>query len=56
MLRLVLVLFCTLRSGLHSRADLALENLALRQQLSVFACSGQRPRMATADRWFWIAR
>jgi putative transposase len=31
-----------------------LENLALRQQLSVYKRKQQRPRFADRDRWFWI--
>jgi hypothetical protein len=54
MLRLVLVLLRGVRSGLQSRADLVLENLALRQQLAAFARSGRRPRLTHGDRWFWI--
>lgn len=37
-----------------SRKDLLLENLALRQQLSVFKCRKQRPKLAALDRLFWI--
>jgi len=33
---------------------LALENLALRQQLASFASATRRPRISGADRWFWI--
>ena len=32
-----------------------LENLALRQQLSVYRRKHKRPRMVERDRWFWIA-
>ena len=56
MLRLLVVLLRGLRSALRSHADLALENLALRQQLAAFAHSGRRPRIVAADRLFWIAR
>jgi hypothetical protein len=52
--RLLLVLLCALRSALRSQSDLALENLALRQQLAAFACATRRPRISGADRWFWI--
>jgi putative transposase len=44
-----------LRSALRSRADLGLENLALRQQLASFVRSGRRPRIAPRDRWFWLS-
>jgi putative transposase len=32
-----------------------LENLALRQQLSIYKRKRKRPRLAGRDRWFWIA-
>jgi len=44
-----------LRAIFLSQADLVLENLALRQQLAVFARNGQRPRIVAADRLFWLA-
>src|ERR1019366_158029 len=31
-----------------------LENLALRQQLSIYKRKHQRPRIVGRDRWFWI--
>ncbi len=37
MLSLVLLLFGSFRAALHSRADLVIENLALRQPLAVLA-------------------
>jgi putative transposase len=37
-----------------SRKDLLLENLALRQQLSVFQRRKQRPKLAALDRLFWM--
>jgi len=39
---------------LRDRRDLALENLALRQQLAVFKQSTKRPRLSKADRAFWV--
>jgi hypothetical protein len=42
-----------LRSALRRRFDVALENLALRQQLVVLARSCRRPRLTPADRLFW---
>jgi len=33
----------------------ALENLALRQQLSIYKRMNKRPRLGRHDRWFWIA-
>ncbi len=55
MLRLLLMLLRTLRSACRCRADLVLENVALRQQLAAFARSGRRPRIRATDRLFWIA-
>jgi putative transposase len=56
MLRLLLVLLGALRSAFRSRANLALENLALRQQLACFLSSPTRrpPHITSADRWFWL--
>lgn len=55
MVRLLLVLLRGLRSAIRARADLTLENLALRQQLAAFAQSGRRPRIRATDRLLWIA-
>src|SRR6266404_5918432 len=54
MLRLVLLLFGSFRAALHSRADLVIENLALRQQLAVLAHTGRRGRVTGAARLFWV--
>ena len=53
MLGLVLLLF-GLRAALHSRADLVIENLALRQQLAVLAHPGRPWQRDWADRLFWV--
>jgi hypothetical protein len=37
-----------------SRSDLLIENLALRQQLVILTTKRPRPRMGTADRFFWL--
>src|SRR6516225_5505062 len=34
--------------------ELALENLALRQQLAVMKRQCPRPRLRKVDRWFWV--
>ena len=52
--RLLLLMVAALRSSCRSRADLVLENLALRQQLAVLVRAGRRPRVSSADRWFWV--
>lgn len=44
----------TMRSALWSRSELVLENLALRQQLSVFREKGPSPRLARGGRIFWV--
>ena len=54
MMRLLLVLLVGVRSAFRSHADLALENLALRQQLATFASAARRPGISFADRWFRI--
>jgi len=56
MLQFALVLLGALRSALRSRADLAFENLALRQQLACCLASTtrRRPYITLADRWFWV--
>ena len=46
--------FCFLRLICQSRDELILENLALRQQLSVFRREHLRPRLSWRDRVFWV--
>ncbi|OFW66495.1 MAG: hypothetical protein A2Y74_01875 [Actinobacteria bacterium RBG_13_63_9] len=43
-----------LHSAIRSRCDVALENLALRQQLVVLTRSSRRPRLTRTDRLFWL--
>jgi hypothetical protein len=54
MLALLLDLLATLRSALRTRAELALENLALRQQLGTLRHSSPRPRLRLTDRAFRV--
>ena len=54
MFGLLLNLLSALRSALRTRAELALENLALRQQLATLSRSSPRPRLRLADLAFWI--
>jgi hypothetical protein len=42
-----------IRAAVRRRCDLALENLALRQQLAVLKRKGV-PRLRRNDRWFWV--
>jgi len=41
-------------SAFKTRRSLALENLALRQQLAVLQRSAKRPRISNVDRGFWV--
>ncbi len=51
---LVQALYLVLRAFVVSRAALAAENLALRQQLSVLAHTVKRPKLRPRDRRFWV--
>ncbi|SPE28395.1 Integrase, catalytic region [Candidatus Sulfotelmatomonas gaucii] len=44
----------SLSRSFRSRRDLVLENLALRQQVAVFATTHRRPRFAAPDRLLWV--
>ena len=55
--RLVTYLEIVLRSGLalfRSRGEQALVELALRQQLELYAAKVARPRIEPRDRGFWV--
>src|SRR5262245_42103269 len=54
MVRWLGILLRTLRSAVHTRRELALENLALRQQLAVWKARQPRPRLTKTDRIFWV--
>jgi len=54
MLRWLGILTGTLRSAVRTRRELALENLALRQQLAVWKSREPRPRLTEMDRIFWV--
>jgi putative transposase len=51
-LRVILLL---LRALFRNRSQLALENLALRQQLAILRHKAPRPRLRRADRVFWVS-
>ena len=55
MIDLILSLLAGLRVFVRSRGDLALEIVALRQQVAVLKRKCPRPPLATHDRLFWIA-
>ena len=55
MLPLLYVLLATARSSLKAQRELALENLALRQQLAILQRKTKRPKLTKADRAFWVA-
>ncbi len=50
----LVVLLRTLRLLFSGHRALALENMALRQQLSVLRRTVKRPRLRTSDRLFWL--
>jgi hypothetical protein len=55
MLNLLCLVLTSALANLKSRRDLALENLALRQQLAVLGRRTKRPKLTWVDRAFWIA-
>ena len=54
-LALLLAFLAAVGSTLRSRANLAIENLALRQQVAVLKRRRPRPPIAWTDRLFWVA-
>ena len=54
MLKWLVILAQTVRSTLKSRQDLALENIALRQQVASLKHKCPRPQLTNADRLFWV--
>jgi hypothetical protein len=55
LVRVMTLLVQTVRALFRSRADLALENLALRQQVAVLKQKRPRPLLTGMDRAFWVA-
>lgn len=53
MLKWLVIILGTLRSGVRTQRALALENLVLRQQLAAFKHRYPRPRLTDGDRLFW---
>jgi hypothetical protein len=54
MVRWLAIILRTLRSTIRTHRELALENLALRQQLAVWKSRQPRPRLTEMDRIFWV--
>ena len=54
MIRVVLSLLAGSAPLLRNRRDLAMENLALRQQFALYKRSDVRPRLSKADRGSWV--
>ena len=51
---LIVALFSCLRAALMTRTALALENAALRQQLTIYQRAQKRVRLRAEDRAFWV--
>ena len=51
---MILRLLSLIPTTLRLRSDLALENLALRQQLAVLNRRRRRPKLRKLDRFFWV--
>ena|SRR5437870_3672615 len=54
MVRWLAILVWTLRSTIRTQRELALENLALRQQVAAWKVRQPRPQLTTTDRIFWV--
>ena len=55
MIDLLYALLAAARSSLKAQRELALENLALRQQLAILKRKTKRPKLNNADPGFWVA-
>src|ERR1035437_9240439 len=47
-------LMAQFRNVVTDRRDLLLENAALRQQLAIYQRNGNRPKLTSANRLFWV--
>ena len=54
MLTAIVCLFRVTLLALAGSEQIALENLALRQQMAIFQRTVRRPKIRTMDRLFWI--
>jgi hypothetical protein len=55
MIEALSLLFSFLKSGFRNRTELALENLALRQQLAILKRERPHARIRQRDRLFWVS-
>ncbi len=55
MYKVITLIIDVIKALSRSKADLMLENLALRQFLANFKAKGRKPKMTDIDRFFWIA-
>ncbi len=51
---LIRIMLLFIRGVMSDRAELAAENLALRQQLAALELKAKRPRLRKRDRIFWV--
>jgi putative transposase len=54
MMLTILRLLCLIPTAVRLRSELALENLALRQQLAVLSRQHRRPKLRRSDRLLWL--
>ena len=54
MIPMILQLLSLMPAALRTRSELALENIALRQQLGVLSRQGRRSKLRKLDRFFWV--
>jgi hypothetical protein len=54
MMKILFCLIASLRSIFSDRGELALENLAPRQQLAILARTHSHPQLRKMDRLFWV--
>ncbi len=55
LIQLLIVLFWSIQTLHKSKNDLILENISLRQQLSVYKSKKARSNLTNVDRSFWVA-
>jgi putative transposase len=55
MFQILMALLETAVSAFRHQQNLAIENLALRQQLAIYKRATKRPKLTGADRLFWVA-